>query len=364
VKFIVTAGISLRLAEYLPTVGMEDAMLTRNSFLADAEIVMAVVSDQFVWPQRTTDTPFETGTVVDCYDVLDLCRAGGVQDFTDGKYDNQRNNRRGYLAAQRRQAEYLLDQAGCYRGEQLLDIGCGYGRILQQAQERGVNAVGITLSPAQAAECQRRGLNAIVLNYRDIPRVHDRVLGRVHGIIANGSLEHFVQLSDALARREDFIYSEMFRIGRSLLARGERFVTTAIHFREEEQANPRDIVRGHQMWQRGSFTYHYANLVEAFGGWYPGPGQLERCAQGRFALVAEEDGTHDYYLTSEYWLRRLKWSLAMNPKVWWSLVKKRQESPRALGDMLRCMLVDQSWNWQFRGDDPPMRLFRQTWQAV
>jgi hypothetical protein len=25
------------------------------------------------------------------------------------------------------------------------------------------------------------------------------------------------------------------------------------------------------------------------------------------------------------------------------------------------MLGSESWNWQFRGDDPPTRLLRQTW---
>jgi hypothetical protein len=148
------------------------------------------------------------------------------------------------------------------------------------------------------------------------------------------------------------------------LTPGERFVTTAIHFREEGQADPKAIRRGHAIFQRGSFEYHYANLVEAFGGWYPEPTQLERCAEGRFALVAEEDGTQDYHLTSEYWLRRLKWSLATNPRVWWTLAKKWRTSPRAMSDMMRTLLADQSWNWQFRGEQLPMQLLRQTWQAV
>ena len=44
-----------------------------------------------------------------CYDVLDLCPDCGISDFTDGKYVDDRNNRTAYLAAQHRQAEYLLD---------------------------------------------------------------------------------------------------------------------------------------------------------------------------------------------------------------------------------------------------------------
>ncbi len=316
-------------------------------------------------PNSPVAAPIPVKAVVDCYDVLDVCLAGGVQDFTDGKYVGEKNNRQGYLAAQHRQAEYLLDQVGCYPGEQLLEIGCGYGRILQQAQRRGIDAVGITLSPAQALACQQKGLAAMVLNYRDIPRMGQRWIGRVSGIVANGSLEHFVQVDDAVASRIDLVYSELFSICRSLLSPGERFVTTAIHFREAGRVDPQAIRRGHDHFPRGSFEYHYANLVEAFGGWYPEPVQLERCAEGRFALVAEEDGTHDYFLTSEYWLRRLKWSVATNPRVWWSLARKWSASPRAMNDMLRSLLTDQSWNWQFRGKaSSPMQLLRQTWQVV
>jgi cyclopropane fatty-acyl-phospholipid synthase-like methyltransferase len=323
---------------------------------------MTTIAARVALSQGGSPAPAEA--VVDCYDVLDLCLAGGVQDFTDGKYVDERDNRKAYLAAQHRQAEYLLDQIGCYPGEQILDIGCGYGRILRQAGQRGLRAIGITLSPIQAATCQRKGLVALVLNYRDILRMGDRWVNRVNGIVANGSLEHFVQLEDAVAGRSDFIYSELFDICRSLLAPGERLVTTAVYFREEGRVEPQAIHRGHEFFQRDSFEYHYANLVEAFGGWYPEPGQLDRCAEGRFVRVHEEDGTHDYSLTSEYWLRQLKWAVATRPQVWWAMAKKWRASPRAMSDMMRCLLVDQSWNWQFRGTEPPFQLLRQTWQAV
>ena len=303
-------------------------------------------------------------TVVDCYDVLDLCVRGGVRDFTDGKYTSERNDRAAYLAAQCLQAEFLLDQVRCSSGDLVLDIGCGYGRILSQARRRGIEAVGITLSPTQAAACQRSGLNAVVLDYRQIPYCDYEWPHRVNGIIANGSLEHFVQLEDAVQGRADLVYHELFDICRLLLVPGERFVTTAIHFREPGQVDPRQMEHGPGAFARGSLEYHYANLVEAFGGWYPEPGQLERCAEGRFVRVHEEDGTHDYFLTSEYWLGQLKWSLATRPQVWWGMAQKWRREPRAMNAMMRCLLVDQSWNWQFRGQRPPMQLLRQTWQAV
>ena len=91
-----------------------------------------------------------------CYSLLDIAPLCGVTDFTDGKYVDERNDRAAYLAAQRFQAEFLLDQVRCHAGTRLLDVGCGYGRILEQAAARGAAAIGITISPQQVARCRAR----------------------------------------------------------------------------------------------------------------------------------------------------------------------------------------------------------------
>jgi len=300
-----------------------------------------------------------------CYDVLDVAPSGGVLDFTDGKYVDERNDRAAYLAAQHRQAEYLLDQAACGPGTRLLDIGCGYGRILEHAARRGAQAVGVTISPPQVAFCQARGLSALELNYRDMFDDPDRDWERAFdALIANGSLEHFVQPADAAAGRSDAIYDEMFAIFRRLLPTGGRLVTTAIHFRRVDQVDPRDMRRGPFAHPRRSASYHFAMVLErTFGGWYPAPGQLARCAKPYFRLVDQEDGTHDYHLTSEYWLRRFQWTTATDPRVWWALTRKWFRQRRAVVEMLRCQVWDQSWAWQFR-PPAPTRLLRQTWLAI
>jgi len=175
-----------------------------------------------------------------CYDVLDVARWCGIWDFTEGKYADPRDNRAAYLQAQSRQAEYLLDQANCRRGSQLLDIGCGYGRILMQAMCRGAHAIGITISKQQSAACRARGLDARLLNYRDIFAGRSTSWERAFDcIVANGSLEHFVQIEDAAADRSDEIYRELFSICRRLVPRDGRFVTTAIHFRRPNQFDPK-----------------------------------------------------------------------------------------------------------------------------
>jgi cyclopropane-fatty-acyl-phospholipid synthase len=263
-----------------------------------------------------------------------------------------------------------------------LDIGCGYGRILDHAARRGAKAVGITVSPPQVAHNRARGLDVRLLNYRNIfaddvgwaapttQGIETNTVGNAHptwehafdAIVANGSLEHFVQAADAAAGRADEMYEEMFAICRRLLVDGGRFVTTAIHFREAGQFDPAEIARGPGAQPRGSDAYQFAMLTEWFGGWYPEPGQLERCARPYFELIEEEDGTHDYHLTSEYWLWRFKRSFATDPRVWWAVTKQLWQRPRAAWQMLRLQLWDQSWAWQFR-PPAPMRLLRQTWVA-
>ena len=298
-----------------------------------------------------------------CYNLLEVMRAAGMTDFTDGKYVDDRNDRTAYLAAQERQAEYLLDQAHCGPGTRLLDIGCGYGRILEQAGRRSARAVGITISPPQVDDCRRRGLSVEEVNYRHIfSRNDDSWKHTFDSVVANGSLEHFVQPADAVGGHADAIYEEMFAICRRLLVDGGRFVTTAIHFREPDQFDPEAISRGPAAQRPSSDEYQYAMLTAWFGGWYPEPGQLERCAADHFELVAEEDGTHDYFLTSEYWLRQVKWKLAFGPRVWCAVARQLWERPRPAIEMLRLQLWDQSWVWQFR-PPAPMRLLRQTWAA-
>jgi hypothetical protein len=108
-------------------------------------------------------------------------------------------------------------------------------------------------------------------------------------------------------------------------------------------------------------------LRRVLHGYYPYPGQLQACAQGLFECVDAQDGTYDYYMTSEFWLTQAKWSL-LKPwvleKLFWIFITY----PRQFIDAFRHYIWDQSWMWQFRIQDDirgaPTRLWRHTWQAV
>jgi cyclopropane-fatty-acyl-phospholipid synthase len=89
--------------------------------------------------------------------------------------------------AQEQKLEHICRKLRLVPGERLLDIGCGWGGLLEFAATRhGVSGVGITLSPAQHELAQRRiatsGLAARVeirlQDYRDLPAAesYDKVV--------------------------------------------------------------------------------------------------------------------------------------------------------------------------------------------
>lgn len=302
-------------------------------------------------------------TVVNCYALFDrFFPTVGLLDYSEGLYFGDPSTP--LETAQLNQIRYVLDEAGCSAGTRILEIGCGNGTLLDEVRRRGACGVGITISPEQVALCRRRGLDVELINYQSLG---DEWTQRFDAVVANGPIEHFVQPRDAAAGRGDAIYRQMFRMFHKTIDPGSsvrRFVNTTIHFVRPPQ--PEAVMASPWQHPRGSDNWHWSWLERSFGGFYPTEGQFERCAAGCFALVNEIDGTEDYRLTSEEWLRRIKRALSSS-RGWKILAKSLPfalRHARQTFDMLACMLATQSWNWQFRGPSPPVRLLRQTWEYL
>src|SRR5437764_5057125 len=82
---------------------------------------------------------------------------GELADFSGAKYDGDFSL--SLEQAQRRKHDFVAEQIGIGPGRRMLDLGCGWGPLLAYARERGAEGVGVTLSSAQAAGCQRHGLD-------------------------------------------------------------------------------------------------------------------------------------------------------------------------------------------------------------
>ncbi len=94
--------------------------------------------------------------------------------------------------AQRRKLDVICRKLQLEPGQRLLDVGCGWGAlVLHAVANYGVTAVGITVSPAQAAEAMRRVTRAglddrITIEVRD----YRDVTGEYEAISSVGMFEH------------------------------------------------------------------------------------------------------------------------------------------------------------------------------
>jgi hypothetical protein len=101
--------------------------------------------------------------------------------------------------------------------------------------------------------------------------------------------------------------------------------------------------------------------IIGWGAWYPVDGQFEECARPYFTLAAEQDGTLGYKIANDFHMARMLRGLYTNPKLVYRLARSFCIHPQIAHTMLRCYYLEKSWDWQFQGDDPPMKLWRQTW---
>ena len=297
-----------------------------------------------------------------CYKLMHVAETAGIRDLADGEYEPSDKT---FEDGIDRQVNYLLDQVGCTRpGFRLLDIGCGYGRLLRKAKERGACAVGVNVSVEQVNYCNDHGLQVYCCTYRDLlesPEWH----GQFDGVIANGSLEHCVQPEDVQAGKMNEIYNESFAIAHKVIdpeapSPDTRYVTTALHVKH--LLNPEDLLTPWYRLPIGSDRRQFSLLHHWFSGYYPVIGQLDQCAKPYFSLEKEVDGTLGYKIASEYRMARMRRGLFTNPKLVWGIVKAIARHPYTTAALLECYFIEQAWDWQFRGNEPPTTLLRQTWK--
>src|SRR5258708_18769082 len=111
---------------------------------------------------------------------------GDLADFSGAKYDGDFSLT--LDQAQRRKHEYVAEQLEIEPGQRVLDLGCGWGALLNYCRSLGAEGVGVTLSSAQLEACRRHGLDVHLRDAREVTR---ESFGPFDAVASLGAFEHF-----------------------------------------------------------------------------------------------------------------------------------------------------------------------------
>jgi cyclopropane-fatty-acyl-phospholipid synthase len=222
---------------------------------------------------------------------------GELADFSGAKYDGDFSLT--LEQAQRRKHEYVAEQIGIGPRRRVLDLGCGWGPLLNFVRERGGEGVGVTLSSAQAQSCRRHGLDVHLMDVRTIE--HD-TFGAFDAVASLGAFEHFCSPDDHRAGRQDEVYHDVFARAAAVLPdRGRLYLQTMVFGRNMIPIDEVSIDA-----PPGSDAWYVALMQHQFpGSFLPfGAEQVIRAAEPRFRLVESSSGRLDYIETIRQWRRR------------------------------------------------------------
>jgi cyclopropane-fatty-acyl-phospholipid synthase len=242
---------------------------------------------------------------------------GELADFSGAKYDGDFSL--SLEEAQRRKHEYVAEQIGIEPGRRVLDLGCGWGPLLDFVRRRGASGVGVTLSSAQAAACRRHGLDVRLKDAREVDR---EGFGEFEAVASLGAFEHFCSPEEHEEGRQEEIYRGLFaNVAEMLPDNGRFYLQTMVFGRNMIPLEEVDIdaPRDSDSWYLALLSHQFPGSLLPFG-----KEQIERSAEPHFRLVSAESGRLDYIETIKQWRKRF------GERTWRKTLMKARLVPRYL----------------------------------
>lgn len=189
-------------------------------------------------------------------------------------------------SAQMRKLDFHIAAANAASAGRVLDVGCGWGALLRRLVEHaGVKqAVGLTISPSQAASIRKDGLPRVEVREEDW-RDH-KPDAPYDAIISIGAFEHFVAPGTA-PRQKLETYREFFAFCHGALAEGGRLSLQTIAYVASTTTPDPHIAK----------TFRDSELPVM---WEP-----IAAADETFELIALRNDRDHYYRTLRLWERNL-----------------------------------------------------------
>lgn len=191
--------------------------------------------------------------------------------------------------AQERKLRFHLGAIKADRARAVLDIGCGWGAILQRlaTTHRVARSVGLTLSDEQAAYVEAQGYPGVEVHVENWMRYEPA--GRFDGIISIGAFEHFAR-PDETPGEKIRVYREFFTRCRDWLHDDGALSLQTIAYAKMSPADASTFIQQE--------IFPNADL--------PTLAEIAQAAEGVFEIQSISNGRLDYARTLEEWALRLR----------------------------------------------------------
>ncbi|CAB9502177.1 Cyclopropane-fatty-acyl-phospholipid synthase [Seminavis robusta] len=217
---------------------------------------------------------------------------GGGLDYGFNYYNG--NFKKDRHQAQKDKFDCCFENLGLEPGMTVIDIGCGCGDWLNYLRTRGVNGIGVNITPTQVKVCRERGLTVLLTDWKKIEgnaEFEKLLFGMADAVTCWDTIEHYVPAKYAKSEpMKDVIYTKLFQLIQKCLrpdTKVGRAWTSCLHYGTSKKT----LLR----------RYNDYLLDKFHSGCYPNyeRRQLNQNAErAQFRQLFEQNLTEDYYMTS------------------------------------------------------------------